>query len=120
MTTTIEKLTTEVSERDQAREAAYRQLVSRIANEDNTTDDCINVTDCLPLLIASGRTIDDLQADVETHQKRMQWVSDLAAIPGLIERQGEVDKQLSQAGLDLSRAQRKYEEIKKTIGPRTT
>lgn len=106
LATLMDKVIGRQRERQQSRHEAYRTLVAQLA--DGKEPDAEQVDE---LLVALGKSLDDLKADVERLEKRREWKAQIDQLPKLGDEQKRLRKQVSAADRELEAAESKHTEI---------
>lgn len=96
-------------QREESRARDYRSLVAEIAGGTEPQADRLD-----QILTASGKSVEQLRADVELHQQRRAWREQYDALPRLNEERGTIGRQIADAEKALEAARRQFDT---TTGP---
>ncbi|MEQ1829437.1 MAG: hypothetical protein ABL921_25965 [Pirellula sp.] len=102
----FEKLTGHQSQRQKQKILGYRAMVAEIANGGEPSPQEVE-----RLLSESGKSIEDLQRDVERHERRVSLKELVASLPKLGIEQSKLQHQIADANRDLEDAERRHNEI---------
>ena len=93
-------------QRDESRAGDYRSLVAEIANGTEPQGDRLD-----EILTASGKSVEQLRADVELHQQRLAWREQYDALPKLNQEKAVLEQQIAEAEKTLEAAQQQYDAV---------
>jgi chromosome segregation ATPase len=108
--TVLERLQRKLTDRQKRTSATYLEAVRMVADGVEPDADSLAET-----LRDTGKTLDDLAADVETVRQRRRWADQVAAVPKLQAELAEHQAAIAKANTELEEAEKLYEE--KTTGP---
>ena len=108
--TVLERLQRKLTDRQKRTSATYLEAVRMVADGREPDAD-----DLAETLRDTGKTLDDLAADVETVKLRRRWADQVAAVPALQAELAEHQATIAAANAELEEAEKLYEE--KTTGP---
>lgn len=108
--TIFEKLVGRKRQREQAVLSNYRQLVEAIANEAEPDPEEVE-----RLLTASGKTLDDLQADCAKLARRMRLKASLDRRPALNKERAKLDEGIAAADRVLEEAEASHDEVTRPL-----
>lgn len=78
-------------QREESRARDYRSLVAEIADGKEPPADRLD-----EILMASGKTVEQLRADAELHQQRRAWREQYDALPRLNEEKAVIEQQIAE------------------------
>ena len=104
--TVLERLQRKLGDREKQAAADYLEAVRMVADGREPDAD-----DLAETLRDTGKTLDDLAADVETVKLRRRWVDQVAAVPALQAELAEHQAAIAKANVELEAAEKRYEEI---------
>ena len=89
-------------QREESRARDYRSIVAEIASGTEPQVDRLD-----QILTASGKSVEQLRADVELHQQRRAWREQYDALPKLTEQTATIERQIADAekAFEAARAQ---------------
>lgn len=108
--TVLERLQRKLTDRQKRTSATYLEAVRMVADGREPDAD-----DLAETLRDTGKTLDDLAADVSTMRQRRRWADQVAAVPALQAELAEHQATIAAANAELEAAEQRYEEI--TTGP---
>jgi chromosome segregation ATPase len=108
--TVLERLQRKLGDQQKRAAADYLTAAREIASGREPDADSL-----AGVLRDTGKTLDDLAADVETVKLRRRWADQVAAVPALQAELAEHQAAIAAANAELEAAEKRYEE--KTTGP---
>lgn len=109
-TTVLERLQRKLGDRQKRTSATYLEAVRMVADGREPDADTL-----AGVLRDTGKSLEQLAADVETMRQRRRWADQVAAVPKLQAELAEHQATIAKANAELEEAERRYEEI--TTGP---
>ena len=106
VTSLLEKIAGVHRQRQQEKHNTYRELVASVASGKEP-----NATEVERTLEAAGKSVDDLQHDVEAYQHRMALKAIVASVPKLESEQAKLRNQIDAADKVLEDAERQHDEV---------
>lgn len=102
LSTLFDRLFKAQKQREESRARDYRSLVAEIASGKEPQADRLD-----QILLASGKSVEQLRADVELQQQRRAWREQYDALPRLNEEKAAIERQIADAerALEAARAQ---------------
>jgi chromosome segregation ATPase len=109
-TTVLERLQRKLGDRQKRTSATYLEAVRMVADGREPDADSL-----AGVLRDTGKTLDDLAADVETMRQRRRWADQVAAVPKLQAELAEHQATIAAANAELEAAEQRYEELTNPI-----
>lgn len=102
LSTVFDRIFKAQQQREESRARDYRSLVTEIASGTEPQADRLD-----QILTASGKSVEQLRADVELHQQRRAWREQYDALPRLDDEQAALERQIADAekAFEAARAQ---------------
>jgi chromosome segregation ATPase len=104
LSTLFDRIFKAQKQREESRVRDYRSLVAQIASGTEPQADRLD-----QILLASGKSVEQLRADVELYQQRRAWREQYDALPKLNEEKTAIERQIAEAEKAFEAARRQYE-----------
>lgn len=103
LTTLFDRIFKAQKQRGESRACDYRSLIAEIASGTEPQGDRLD-----QILTASGKSVEQLRADVELHQQRRAWREQYDALPKLNEETATIERQIADAEMAFEAARAQF------------